>query len=206
MTRPDNYAIQAAQARQAFTRYDHAALAAKLGTSLEDGYLHTKMLGSAYRICLQTGDIQRQKGGLWTSANTFGESMVLLDLVCDSAPARHPSGRWKNLQAFGQQFHRSLLETQKDPDAEFFARHRDRFAAACEALGGKRLPQGDVGYAIPFFEDLCTGIQLWLGDDEFPNGLKYMWDENALQYLKYETMHFARGLLLGRIRETMEEL
>ena len=47
-------------------------------------------------------------------------------------------------------------------------------------------------------------VQLWFGDEEFPASLRYLWDENALMYLKYETMYFARALLLRRIREKME--
>ncbi len=206
MESTDNYAIQAAQARLAFTRFDHNTLAKKLNTRLDDTWLYTGMLSSSYRIHRETGDIQRRKQGQWISANTFGESMVLLDMVCDSRDDRCLSGRWKNLQSFGQQFHRSLLEERKDPDAEYFAADPERFAGACEALGGTRLSQGDVGYSIPFFEQLPAGIQLWIGDDEFYSRLKFMWDENALQFLKYETMHFARGLLLQRIRETMEML
>ena len=35
------------------------------------------------------------------------------------------------------------------------------------------------------------------------NVLRLLWDENALMYLKYETMYFAVGLLRQRFRELM---
>ena len=54
------------------------------------------------------------------------------------------------------------------------------------------------------FEDLPVVVQLWLGDEEFPPNLRLLWDENALMYLKYETMHFAKGLLLQKIWKAME--
>ena len=53
------------------------------------------------------------------------------------------------------------------------------------------------------FDDLRVGIQLWLGDEEFPSRLKIMWDSNALQYLRYETMYFAKAVLLRLLREHM---
>lgn len=203
MERKDNYAIQARQARAYFLSYDQEALQRKLGLNMDTEYLYAVMLCKRYRINRKTAEIQRQEGDSWVWGESFEETMTLLDLVCDSREDRWLSGRWKNMLSFGLQFHRSLLDTSADPVAEAFARDPERFAKACEALGGKRLPQGDIGYSIELFDGLKIGIQLWLGDDEFPSALKYMWDENALMYIKYETMYFARGLLLQRIRELM---
>jgi len=46
-------------------------------------------------------------------------------------------------------------------------------------------------------------VQLWFGEEEFPACLRLLWDENALMYIKYETMYFAKGLLLKKIEERM---
>ncbi len=106
---------------------------------------------------------------------------------------------------FGHAFHQKLLE-EKDPDAAIFQSRPDRFRAACETLGGIPLSTGDIAYAIEVFDGLKLAVQLWLGDEEFPARLRYLWDENALMYLKYETMYYARGLLLERLKEEMEAL
>ena len=205
MERKDNYAIQAQQARDYFLNYDQAALQRKLNLPMDESYLYAGMLCKQYRISRKTGEIQRREGDSWVWGGSFEETMTLLDLVCDSREDRNLSGRWKNMTSFGLMFHRSLLDTAVDPIAEELARDPVGFAAACEQLKGQRLHQGDVGYAIELFDGLKIGIQLWLGDDEFPSALKYMWDENALMYIKYETMYFARGLLLRRIRELMKK-
>ena len=44
---------------------------------------------------------------------------------------------------------------------------------------------------------------LRLGDEEFPPGLRFLWDENALMYIRYETMYYAKGLLLQRLAEKL---
>ena len=203
MERRDNYAIQAAQAKEAFLRFDQEALCRKLDLRSDEEHLYAVMLCKQYRIHRTTAAFQRLEGDVWVSADTFEEVMTLLDLICDSREDRKICGRWKNMLAFGLLFHRNLLDTAVDPVAERFARDPEAFARACEALGGERLSQGDVGYGIELFDGLKIGIQLWLGDEEFPSALKYMWDENALMYIKYETMYFARGLLLRRITEEM---
>ena len=96
------------------------------------------------------------------------------------------------------------FEEDRRARAERFQEQPELFAKACEALGGEKYPLGDVAYSIPVFDDLRLLIQLWFGDEEFPAQLRYLWDENALQYLKYETMFYAVPLILKRIQEQME--
>jgi len=202
--RKNNYAVQARQAREHFRSYDQDRLRKKLSLDADQSWLYTRMLSQPYRIGRDDGRIQRLDRGVWVDTESFEETMTLLDLVCDSKEDRHPAGRWKNMTSFGLQFHTGLLENTLDPIAERFARDPEGFARACEMLGGQRLAQGDVGYAIEVFDGLKIGIQLWMGDEEFPSTLKYMWDENALMYIRYETMYYARGLLLHKLLKMME--
>ncbi len=204
MKRRDNYAIQAQQARQRFLTYDQEKIIGKLRLQADETWLYIPMLGRMYRIGRKDGNFQRQAGDAWQDANTYEEVMTLLDLLCDSREDRHLSGRWKNMLSFGLMFHQNLLE-EKDPWAERFQAEPEKFRKACLALGGVEMPQGDVSYAIELFDGLRICVQLWFGDEEFPPNLRYLWDENAMMYLKYETMYFARGMLLQRIKEEMEK-
>lgn len=204
MARENNYAIQAQQAKLLFLSYDQQKLIEKLKLKADTEYLYTTMLNLPYRIRRISGDIERYRGGEWEDANTFGEVMTLLDLVCDSRENRFLACRWKNMQDFGLMFHRNLLEEARDPWAHRFDADPEGLRRACLALKGQPIPQGDVAYAIELFDGLCIGIQLWLGDEEFPPQLRFLWDANAEMYLKYETMHFAKGLLLQRLSEEME--
>ena len=203
MERRDNYAIHAQQARQRFLTYDQESLIRKLRLKFDDTYLYMTFLSSPYRIHRATANVERFAGETWQDGNSYEEVMTLLDLVCDSREDRFLSLRWRNMRDFGLMFHRSLLE-DKDPWAERFQNDPEGFQRACIALGGKALPNGDIAYAVELFDGLCIALQLWFGDEEFPPNLRILWDENALMYLKYETMYFARGLLFRRIREHME--
>lgn len=200
MERRDNYAITVQRAKALFLEFDQQELSRKLGARMDESFLYVTFLARPYRIHRGTGDLSRYQGEQWVSANSFGEVLTVLDLVCDSWEERCICGRWKNMRDFGRGFHQQLLE-QSDPWADLFQQHPRAFAAACERLGGQPYPVGDVAYAIPVFEDLLLLIQLWFGDEEFPAQLRYLWDENALQYLKYETMFYAVPLVLGRITE-----
>lgn len=204
MERKDNYAQHARQAKQRFLTYDQQKLVEKLGLKADEAYLYMTFLSWPYRISRSTGDVEYFRAGSWQDGNSYGEVMTLLDLVCDSRENRWLACRWKNMRDFGLMFHGNLLENPADPWAEAFQADPEGFRNGCLALGGKPLPNGDIAYAIELFDGLCIVLQLWFGDEEFPPNLRTLWDENALMYLKYETMHFARGLLLSRIREEME--
>lgn len=205
MARTDNYLIQAQQAKACFLTYDAEALAKKLNAKLDAEYLYTTFFGQSYRVSRKTGDIQRLEDGAWRDGNSYEEVMTLLDLICDSREDRRVSGRWKAMQDFGLQFHQKLLEDGHDPWVERFQNELPAFRRACLALGGKPLPVGDAAYAFEVFDGLGIAVQLWLGDDEFPPNLRFLWDENAGQYIRYETMYFAKALLLTRIAGKMEE-
>jgi len=201
--RKDNYRIQFEQAKKTFLSYDQERLIAKLKLKSDETYLYPKMLGSLYRIHRTTADFQRLRGDAWVDANTHSEVMTLLDLICDSREDRRLSFRWRDMVSFGQMFHRQLQE--QDPWALRFEADPEGLRRACIALGGVPFEKGDVAYAIEVFDGLQVVLQLWLGDEEFPPRLRLMWDENALMYLKYETMYFAKNLLLMRIAEVIQE-
>ena len=199
MARVDNYAIQAAQAKTRFLGYDQEKLIRKFGLRADGEYLYMTMLCKLYRISRTTGDMEFREGEHWQDGNSHAEVMTLLDLLCDSREDRWISGRWKNMQAFGLMFHQNLLEEQRDPAAERFDREPGRLHRACAALGGEKLPGGDIGYAVELFDGLRIGILFWHGDEEFAPRLRFLWDENANLYIRYETMYFAVGMLKQRL-------
>ena len=201
MARTNNYLIQARQAKARFLTYDQGRLIAKLNLRSDGEYLYVPMLGQTYRISRTSGDMQRQTAGGWVDGNSYDEVMTLLDLLCDSREDRYVTGRWKNLQSFGLQFHQNLLEDRRNPWADRFDRNPESLHRACRRLGGIPVPGADISYSIVVFEDLPVCIRFWHGDDEFAPRLRYLWDENADRYLKYETMHYAIPLLLRRLGE-----
>ena len=203
MERVDNYQIQTQQAKKRFLSYDQQKLIEKLKLKYDAEFLYVKMLCKLYRLNRTSGDLESWDGTDWQDSNTFGEVLTLLDLVCDSREGRYLSCRWKNMQSFGLMFHQNLLEKERDPWADRFQQDPEGLRKACLALGGQPLPQGDVAYAIELFDGLPIALQFWEGDEEFLPRLRFLWDENALMYIKYETMYYAVNLLMDRIKALM---
>lgn len=196
----DNYAKQAAQAQAHFLTYDQEKIIAKCRLEYDRDYLYPALFGETYRLCRKTGRVERKQGTAWQEAG-FNEIMTILDILCDAKEGRFLTGRWQGMQNFGLQFHQNLLETA-DPFAAHFDKNPSLFRKACESLGGTEIPGADMGYAIEVMDGLKIAVQFWHSDEEFPAQVRYFWDENALQYIRYETMYFAVGrlksLLLAR--------
>lgn len=201
MKHTNNYLIQAEMARNHFLSYDQNQLIHKFPLKADNEFLYLNFIGQPHRISRETALIEKQTAAGWADANSFNETLTILDLLCDSRDDRYLSGRWKTMQNFGLLFHTNLLENEKNPTAETFDKDPQRLHRSCKALGGVPFPGSDIGYAVELFDGMRVAIQFWHGDEEFAPRLRYLWDENATMYIRYETMYYAVPLLLARLLE-----
>lgn len=203
MPRVDNYALQAQSAKARFLTYDQEKLIRKFDLPHDDAYLYPTMLGQRHRLSRTTGDLERQTADSWVDANSFHEIMTLLDMLCDSQDLRCLSGRWKQLHHFGLLFHQNLTESNCPFLAEAFDRDEAAVRKACAVLGAHPIAGGDFGCAVELFDGLPVGLLFWHGDEEFSPRLRWFWDDNSLQYIRYETMYYAVELVENRLRELL---
>lgn len=192
----DNYKTQFINAQKAFTQRDLQAVIAKNHLQADEEYLYTSLFSQKLRISRSTGSVEVWEDG-WRDGNVFGRVMTILDLLCDSQPGKQASGTMVSMPTFGLQFHSGLSQQTNNPHAQQMQADLPALRQRCEALGGQAISGADVAYEFPVFQDLKLKFTLWLEDDEFPAQLCWFWDANALQYLHYETMYYAVGLLLN---------
>lgn len=198
----DNYKIQFQNAQKFFLTYDQEKLIQKFRLNFDADYLYMTMYGSPYRLCRHTGNLEKFKEE-WVDANTFGEVMTLLDILCDSREDRHLTGKWMSTQMFGKYFHSGLLEPTFDELADAFDKNPGALEKACKALGGRPIKGGDEAWAVEVMDGLEIGIFFWHADEEFPAQIRFFWDENALMYIKYETMHYTLGYLRSLLKSNI---
>ena len=197
----DNYAIMFEQARQLFLTYDQSSIVAKTALSFDDETLYLPVLAQTVTICRADGTIR------WPSGETLAphDALTIYDYLCDAKPDRTLSGQFRPLTGFGHMFHTGLVEQSAPTPLELaIDQTPEAFRSACEALGGKPCPKGDIGYTLPLFPDLPVLLQFYHSDEDFPPQLRTFWDLNTLSWLRYETMHYAQGLILKRLSELMK--
>ena len=202
MERVNNYLIQASQAKERFLTYDQQKLIGKFGLDHDDGYIYVNLLCKLYRIQRTTGHMEFREGETWRDGNSYDEVMTVLDLLCDSRDDRRCAGKLASMASFGRIFYRSSYDDKPDPTAQWIQENLENFRKACGRFG-EAISGGDFGYAFELFDGLKMGLHFWEGDEEFAPRIRFLWDENALQYLRFETMHMAVSLLMDFLKREM---
>ena len=77
------------------------------------------------------------------------------------------------------------------------------FSAACEKLGGQKLPHGDAGYELTLIGDYKIRILVWEGDDEFPPNAQVIYSDNFADGFAAEDRVVAGDILISVIKANM---
>ncbi len=194
----NNYDKMLEAARVRFLEYDIQTLAQKPGVG-ED--LSTTFLEEPVQINPQTGEIT--VGG---RAANFGESLTIFDWLCDGRPDAVASRIYCPVSSLpGVLVRGSGLVMNASALAEKIDRDPAAFCRVCEALGAEKSGLGDIGYEIPVFPGLAAQVKFYHSDEEFPPSLTFLWDQNILQFLRYETVYYLAGCLRKRLETAMED-
>ena len=198
-----NYDQMLALGQRLFLEWDQGEMIRRYRLEADERYLYLRFLGQRYRIhrssaAVENLDQQRPAG--------FNASLSIFDYLCRDNVLPGMSGQWRAVNA--------LKHTgQSNPSASnFHQRHavrmQDHIPALREALHRLALapfPQGDAACVFDVFPGFYAVFQFWEGDEEFPPSVHFLWDDNALSYLRFETLFYVMGefleLLWARIAE-----
>lgn len=184
----DNYAKLADDWRVRFLQTDIAKKAGRLGLTLEDGAFEICYFGTRYRVDCHNGAVENlSEPG---KAVPWGHAAFIYHLFWFSTDMPRLSGIFvpfrdvRGAAVFDSAFKRSVLE----PLARTFEGRAARLERACVALGGRRIPQGDVGFALPVYGKLEVEILFWDADEEFCAAANILFDRNVTDFTHVETV------------------
>lgn len=189
-----------------FLKYDQWKMLQKFGLAADDNFIYIPLLGRAHRIDRSTGTVEWSDDDFMTCREAdYNVSMTIFDVLCKSTPDCTCSGHFRNVHSLGKQLHSSAPGGSLfQPFANRFSSRPDELHKACRALGGSPYTSGDIAYVLPLFDFLPVIFQFWLADDEFDASLNFLWDENTLDFMHFETTFFAAGHILERLRNLIE--
>lgn len=205
--RISNYDVMRDRMELEFAKYDQDAMIRKFDLKSDANYIFLRFVGRDYRIHRATGRIE------WYSAARqayihadYSASMTIFDMLAWSRPDCTLAGQFVPTGEFGGMVHSASAGGGIfSGRAAYFAGRCEELRQACLKLGGKPAAIGDVSSIIPLFDFFPVMVQFWDADEEFGAVLKLMWDKNATDFMHYETIEFAAGHLIGRLKECMEE-
>lgn len=200
----DNYEIARDRAREYFLTKDLSMLLHRTGVRQEGEDILFPFLGCETRVSLKTGVVTCSDGEKCWEGD-FSESLTVYDWLCDAKADAVPSGRFCPVNSLPGLFlggsgnlmmQDKRLEKMADENPE-------GYRAACIFLGGTPCDAGDIGFKLNLFPDLPVVLKFYHSDEDFPAQLTVLWDENTLNFLRYETTYYAAGVLFRRLRNAI---
>ena len=184
-----NYDITLARMPGEFLKYDQQRMIRMFCHDYDADHLYLRFLDRRYSV--------------WRPAG-FLDAMTIYDLLCCAKDGAALSGRYAQAEHLPGTMHGA--NPAKGAFDDFAARcdeDPEKLKKACLALGGVELPMGELSFQVPLFDFLTVMVQFWSSDDEFPAVFKLMWDENVLQFLRFETVCYAARFLVNRLQALM---
>ncbi|MDI6829825.1 MAG: DUF3786 domain-containing protein [Actinomycetota bacterium] len=174
---------------------DPADIAERTGVPFRDG---------AFRLSFLRWELSVTHPELAFGAPRFLDTYVvrlLAFLYLAKARAGPLASRWIPYRELkdGLFYSKSFAETVEEKLCRRFGEDLEGMAAACEALGGRRVDQGDLGLVLNTLPRLPLLIIAWKGDEEFPPNLRILFDASATDYLNAFELRMLCGEVSSRI-------
>ncbi|MFX1562820.1 MAG: DUF3786 domain-containing protein [Promethearchaeota archaeon] len=92
------------------------------------------------------------------------------------------------------------------PIASRLGKTPERFRLAAEALDGRKLTQGDIGFTIHALPLIPLSYILWNADDEFPARVQVLMDRSVSHYIDAEPLTHLAALTSKRLLVLAEKI
>ena len=202
-----NYDKMAEEARKLFLSYDLEAIRRCWELEADADALYLTYLGEPLCIERATGRILPAQEGAFVSPGAVNESMILYDLLTRTDPRPLPAGSWKSISELGGIIgsgHAKLLSHEKS--AAPYTGKTALLRAACARFGREEPAKADVSFIFSVFGGFELWFRFWDGDEEFPAGIQYLFDANALRFMHYETLWYLMNDLLEHIARHVRQI
>lgn len=188
-----------------FVKYHQENMIKKFSLRNDESYIYIGFMRREYRIDQKTGVVEWSEDNFSTSVEAdYNESMTIYDILCCSKDSCSLSGNYCPVHMLKGTVNASGVGRnlfQKSADG--FNGKRKEPEAVCKIFGETLNLNGDLAVKLYPFSFLPVILQYWEADKEFPANLKFMYDENILDYMHYETIFFMTGHIVKRIEEMM---
>lgn len=201
MIKKDNYEITLQSAMKRFCSYDMNRMSRKAGIADRGEYFQTSFFGMETRMDKKTGCVTVDG-----QPADFCEALSVFDWLCDgkidakASACFCPVSSLPGVLVRGQGLLMEAPKLSKEVDIA-----PDKFRRICTELGGKILNIGDFGVQMDIFPGLPMQMKFYHSDEEFPPSITFLWDENILDFVRYETVYYICGTIKKHLLHRMQQ-
>ncbi len=184
-----------------FRGLDPAEAAARTGVTWDGREFYVNLLGREYAVSHPEYALRALDGGKLPPLPT---QTFLLRYLLESKQVSW-GGQWKTFREmpWGEMYNTPYTGRVLTRAAFTFGFKLSKIAAACERVGGRKLPHGDAGYEFDSFGPFKMQLPLWEGDDEFPPSAQVLYTENSADCFAAEDRVVAGDILISTVKSFM---
>lgn len=201
----DNYERALEYARSLFLKWDQEHMISRCRLRSDGTYLYLNFLGDPWRVERSSG-IAQCLAGAPADAN-FSQGLSIYDYLCRKEALPPLSGHFCPVNSLPHVAQSNPSTTDfHQRHADFLQEHLPALQEALAQIGVAPFPQGDAACLFPVFDGFNAVFQFWEGDEDFPPSVRFLWDENAQGFLKYETLYYVMGCFLEKLRVRISQI
>lgn len=187
-----------------FEKLDPQEAAKRCGVSFEDGCFTVQLLNSTYRIAWPEYVITADREDAFALTNLPCQTFLLRYLLEGRQAALSLGYKTFREMPWGELYITPYTGRCLTRAAFTFGTQVSAFAAACERMGGEKLPHGDAGYGFGFLGGYRMQIMIYAGDEEFPPSSQILYSDNFASGFSAEDRVVAGDILISAIRQEMK--
>ena len=187
-----------------FEKLDPQEAAKRCGVSFEDGCFTVQLLNSTYRIAWPEYVITADREDAFALTNLPCQTFLLRYLLEGRQAALSLGYKTFREMPWGELYITPYTGRCLTRAAFTFGTRVPAFAAACERMGGEKLPHGDAGYGFGFLGSYRMQIMIYAGDEEFPPSSQILYSDNFASGFSAEDRVVAGDILISAIRQEMK--
>ena len=199
----NNYEKSLLRAEAEFLRFDQTEIIKASDLSADERFIYVTFFYASYRIDRQTGRVEAMEADGTIRHADFSEGMSIFDAICEPTPFRSLSGDYVDTGYFTKIGSGGGVGLSQLRYAEFFLEEQARYKEVCTSLGAKPFGRCDIGFEFAVFPFLPMVIQLWEGEEGIPPAIRCLWDRNAKDFLRFETMMYAVGHIMRTLTKAI---
>ena len=187
-----------------FEKLDPQEAAKRCGVSFEDGCFTVQLLNSTYRIAWPEYVITADREDAFALTNLPCQTFLLRYLLEGRQAALSLGYKTFREMPWGELYITPYTGRCLTRAAFTFGTQVPAFAAACERMGGEKLPHGDAGYGFGFLGGYRMQLMVYAGDEEFPPSSQILYSDKFASGFSAEDRVVAGDILISAIRQEMK--
>ena len=186
-----------------FKTLDPAEAQARTGADFDGEAFTLRLVDAVYRIAWPDYSITADREGAFALKALPGQTFLLRWLLEGKRIAARGEFRTFREMPWGELYIQPFTGRCLTRAAFTFGTRVEKFAAAMEKLGAKKLPHGDAGYELELLPGYAMRLIVWAGDDEFPPNAQILYSDNFADSFAAEDRVVSGDILISVVKANL---